>query len=85
MEGTIVNYRSSMHRQRENYVVVVVKGVDSLKKASELTGKKAVWTSPAKKEIKGVVKGSHGNKGAVKIHFEKGLPGQSIGGKVKIE
>ena len=27
----------------------------------------------------------HGNKGAVRVKFEKGLPGQAISTKVKIE
>jgi len=56
-----------------------------IKKANALIGKKVVWSSPAKKEIKGLVKSAHGCKGALRVLFEKGMPGQSIGQKVKIE
>ncbi|MBI4738709.1 50S ribosomal protein L35ae [Candidatus Woesearchaeota archaeon] len=85
MEGTIVNYRSSVHCQVQNQMVVVVKGADSKKKALELVGKKVVWVSPAKKEIKGEVRSAHGNSGALRVLFETGMPGQAVGQKVKIQ
>ncbi|MBI5398293.1 50S ribosomal protein L35ae [Candidatus Woesearchaeota archaeon] len=85
MEGTIVNYRSSVHSQVQNQMVVVVKGVDSKKKASELVGKKVVWASPAKKMIAGEVRSAHGNSGALRVLFATGMPGQAVGQKVKIE
>ena len=34
---------------------------------------------------KGVIKTTHGNKGCLRVHFEKGMPGQSLGTKVRIE
>ena len=85
MEATIVNYRSGRHTQKDNQMVIVVEGVDSKDKAAKLVGKNVVWTSPAKKEIKGEIRAAHGNKGAVRVLFEKGMPGQSISNKVKIE
>ena len=57
----------------------------SREKAKLLIGKKITWTSPAKREIKGEIKTTHGNNGCLRVHFEKGMPGQSIGTKVKIE
>jgi large subunit ribosomal protein L35Ae len=83
MEGTIVNYRMSRHRQTENQMVVVVAGVDSKEKAEKLVGKKVAW-STGKRELTGTITKAHGNSGALKVHFETGMPGQAIGKKVKI-
>ena len=65
-------------------MVVVVKGVDSKEKTKELIGKKVVWKSPAGKELIGAITQPHGNKGALRVLFETGMPGQSIGQKVDI-
>ena len=51
----------------------------------EFVGKEVVWKSPAGKEIKGKVSGVHGNKGVVRVIFEKGLPGQAIATEVEIK
>ena len=48
-------------------------------------GKGEVWKSAEGKEINGKVASAHGNKGALRVIFEKGLPGQSVGQKVIIE
>ena len=85
MEGTIVNFRSSRHRQKDNQMVVLVNGVSDKEKAKGLIGKTVVWTTPSGKEIKGKVRSFHGNKGAVRVLFEKGMPGQAFGTKVRIE
>ncbi len=85
MEGTIANFRSARHHQKGNQMVVVVEGVDTKEKAEKLVGKTATWTSPSKKEIKGKITAAHGNKGAVRVLFEKGMPGQSISAKIMIE
>lgn len=85
MDGVIVNFRRSRKRQTTNQMVIQVKGSDSKDKAAKLVGKTVVWTSPGKKELKGKVSAAHGNKGAVRAIFETGMPGQSIGEKVKIE
>jgi large subunit ribosomal protein L35Ae len=84
MEGTIVNFRTARHHQKDNQMVVVAKDV-SKEKAKGLIGKTVVWTSPAGKEIKGKISALHGSKGAVRVLFEKGMPGQAVGAKVKIE
>jgi len=85
MNGVVVNYRSSKHRQKDNYMVVLPENCDSKAKAEKLIGKAVVWTSPAKKEITGKITNVHGIKGAVKVLFEKGMPGQAVGSKVRIE
>ncbi len=66
-------------------MVVLVAGSKSKKDLPKFIGKKVTWTSPAGKKIIGKVAQTHGNKGALRVIFEKGMPGQSIGQKVKIE
>ena len=85
MEGIINNFRRGMHTQKPNHIIVYLDGVDNKEKASKLVGNGAVWKSPAGKEINGKVASAHGNKGALRVIFEKGLPGQSVGQKVIIE
>ena len=65
----------------------VVPGVDKKDKAAPLLGKSATWIAPGKQktQIKGKISATHGNKGALRVIFEKGLPGQSLGQEVKIE
>jgi len=84
MEGVIVNFRMGRHHQTDNQMIITAKDV-SKEKAKDLVGKTVVWTSPAGKEIKGKVSALHGRKGAVRAIFEKGMPGQAVGSKVRIE
>lgn len=85
MEGTVSNFRGARHHQTGNQMVIIVKGITTKEKAKSLVGKAVVWKSPANKEIKGRISAPHGNKGAVRAIFERGMPGQSVGEKVKIE
>jgi len=84
MEGTIINFRRGRHTQVTNQMIITVKGVDKKEKAAELVGKAVSWKSPAGKELKGAVRAAHGNKGALRVLFETGMPGQAIGQKVNI-
>ncbi len=85
MEGTIVNFRGGRHTQYNNHMIISVKGVEDIKKAQEIAGKKVIWTNEKGNAITGKIASAHGNSGAVRAIFEKGMPGQSIGKKVKIE
>jgi len=85
MEATIVNYKAGRHNQTTNQMIIVVNSADSKEKAQKFIGKKVIWASPANKEIKGEIRATHGNKGALRVLFETGMPGQSVGSKVKIE
>ena len=85
MEGVIKNFRRSRTRQKTNHMIVYLDDIASREKASGLVGKGVVWKSPVGKEINGKVASAHGNKGAVRVIFEKGLPGQSISTKVDIK
>ena len=85
MEGVINNFRRSRTRQKTNHMIVYLNDISNREKASGLVGKEVVWKSPAGKEINGKVASAHGNKGAVRVIFEKGLPGQSLGTKVEVK
>ena len=84
MQGTIVNFKGGRHTQITNQMIIVVDSVKNKEEAAKLVGKKVVWKSPANKEIKGEVRSAHGNKGALRVLFETGMPGQSIANKVDI-
>jgi large subunit ribosomal protein L35Ae len=85
MEATIVNYKAGRHTQVTNQMIIVVNSVDTREKAQKFVGKTVVWASPADKKIKGEIRSAHGNKGAMRVLFETGMPGQAISSKVKIE
>lgn len=84
MEGIIVNFRGGRHTQYNSQMIVQVAGVDNREKAKGLIGKVIVWSSPAKNEIRGKITQEHGTNGALRVKFEKGMPGQSVGQKVII-
>ena len=85
MKAIIVNYRIGRHTQKPNHIILDVDGVNSREKAESLIGKEIVWKSTSGKEIKGKISSAHGNKGNVRVIFEKGLPGQALGTSIKVE
>lgn len=85
MEGVVKNFKRARHHQTTNQMIVVIRGIEKKDKAKELVGKRVVWKSPAGKEINGEIRSYHGNKGAVRVLFETGMPGQAIGSKVEIK
>lgn len=85
MEGTIVNYRGSRRVKKGNHMIVHISSIDTKEKASKLVGKKVEWKTSAGKVLSGKIASVHGNSGALRVIFETGMPGQSIGTKVMIE
>lgn len=85
MEGTIVHFRGSRRVKRTNQMILQVPGVDNKEKATKLIGKKVVWKTSAGKQLTGQITNIHGNSGALRVRFDTGMPGQSIGQKVVIE
>ena len=85
MEGVIANFRRGRHRQVTNQMIVKPAGVDKKEDAVKLIGKTVSWKSPAGKEMKGKVTKEHGRNGSVRVLFETGMPGQSLGTKVSIQ
>lgn len=85
MQATIVNYRQGKHTQKDSHMVLSVQGVTSKADAAKLVGKSVVYKTQTGKEIKGTISSSHGNSGAVRAVFEKGMPGQSLSARVDIQ
>ena len=87
MKGVIVNFRRGRHHQTDNQMVVKVAGYESKDKAASLVGKNVSWVAPGKGKttIKGKISAIHGNSGAVRVLFERGMPGQSIGQSVELQ
>ncbi len=85
MEGLIANFRGGKHTKYDNHMIIQINGVENRENAAKLIGKKVVWESPAGKKINGKISNVHGNSGCVRAIFEKGMPGQSISNKVKVE
>lgn len=84
MEGLISNFCRNRHTASSNQMVVIVKDVTDKEAASKLVGKKVTYDT-GKKKITGEIRSSHGNKGALRVLFETGMPGQAIGAKVSIQ
>ena len=85
MNARIVNFRQSRTCVSGNQMIITIEGVQKREEAVKLVGKSAVWKSPAGKELKGVVKSAHGNSGAVRVHFETGMPGQAVGTPIELK
>ncbi len=84
MKLKISAFRGSHRTQNPRQIIAVSDAIDSREKAEELKGKKAVWETSSGKKIEGEVSGPHGNKGAVRIRFHKGLPGQALGTEIEV-
>lgn len=67
------------------HMILTVPEVDTREKAEKLVGKKVIFKTQTGNEIVGKIASAHGNTGAIRAIFERGLPGQSVGQKVKIE
>ncbi|MBS3117372.1 50S ribosomal protein L35ae [Candidatus Woesearchaeota archaeon] len=84
MKATVVGFRGSHKTQDTSQMILFVDGVNSKESASSLIDKMVVWTTPGGKKIEGKVIRIHGNSGAIRARFERGLPGQSIGTTVEV-
>ena len=85
MEGIINNYRRNRSSQNTKHMVISVSNIDTKEKAEKLVGKKVTFKTETGKPILGEVKSTHGNKGCIRVVFERGIPGQGLGQKVVIE
>ena len=85
VNGKVLQFRRGRHTIKEKHFLIEVEGSKDKVGATKLVGKEVIWKSPAGKEIKGKISGSHGNKGVVRAIFEKGLPGQAVTTKVEVK
>lgn len=73
-------------RHHVNSKQMILKVADNVEGAETFISKIVTWTSPSGKEIKGKISALHGKNGNVRAIFsDKGLPGQSLGQKIKVE
>ncbi|MEW5896612.1 MAG: 50S ribosomal protein L35ae [Nanoarchaeota archaeon] len=86
MEATVAHFRRGKNHQ--NTKQAILKIADSAEEAQKYIGKTVVWTSAGKNKtrITGKISALHGRSGSVRAMFsDKGLPGQALGQKVKVE
>ena len=86
MKARIASYRRSRRTQYGNQMIVESADVTSKEAAEKLVGKKVTWTIDGKNKttIAGEVRAAHGGKGALRVLFERGMPGQALGSEVTI-
>ena len=84
MTGTIVNYRRSLHIQHTKHILIKFDGYNNDKEAAKLIGREVVWETKSGKLLRGKIVKTHGKKGVVRAIFNKGLPGEALGTKLKI-
>ncbi len=80
MKAIITSYRRGRRTQYNNQMIIMP---EDSSKSKELIGKKVIYKTKTK-EIVGKVASTHGNKGALRVIFEKGMPGQSLYKEVTI-
>ena len=85
MKGYIKNFKRGRHTQTTNQMIVYPEELKGKEEATKLVEKTVTWTSPGGNEIKGKVRSAHGTKGAIRVLFERGMPGQAIGTPVEIQ
>ena len=81
--GRIMNYRIGIRTQMSRECLIQFTDVVSAAQAGQLMGQKVVWKGENKKFI-GKIVGFHGKKGAVRVKFKKGVPGQALGTTVEL-
>ena len=84
MKGVVKNYRRGRHTVNERQLVIEIEGIHSRPKAFSMVGSRVQWKTKAGKPFNGKIVSAHGNNGAVRALFRKGLPGQCIGQKVEV-
>ncbi len=85
MKGIILSFRRGRHHQYNNQMIILPNGVNNREEAQKLIGKEVIFKTQTGKEIKGKISAAHGNKGAVRVVFEKGMPGQALNQEVEFK
>ena len=85
MQGIISNFRRGRRTYTPRHFIIIIDGIEDRKSAKALVGKNVSWKSSSGKIINGKIAAAHGNSGAVRVIFERGLPGQAVSGKVEIK
>lgn len=82
VEGVILNYRIGRKTQRLRECLIRPLNLNE-KEAGALIGWWVGWPAERPK-VKGKVLSLHGRRGVLRVRFERGVPGQALGSKVKI-
>jgi len=85
MKGVISNFRIGRHTQTCNHMIVHVENVKNKEQATALLNKTVVYKTEGGKEIKGKIASAHGRNGAVRVIFERGMPGQALSQQVTVQ
>jgi large subunit ribosomal protein L35Ae len=87
VKGKVVQFRMGKRTYKPRHFLIEVPEIDSREKAKKIIGNEVEWKSPGKtpKVISGKIASAHGNKGVLRVIFEKGLPGQAIGTEVEVK
>lgn len=78
MKGKVIQFRRGAQKYKPRHFLIQPEGITSKKEAEKLKGKTVEWKSPAGRIINGIVSETHGNKGLLRVIFDKGLPGQAV-------
>ena len=83
----MVHFRGSRDIKTGNHIILQIDSFETRDKAKSLVGKKVTWSVAGKKKtvISGKIAAAHGNSGAVRAIFERGLPGQALGSVAVVE
>jgi large subunit ribosomal protein L35Ae len=65
------------------WCLIQINGENSVSKAGQLVGRKMILKF-GKNSFVGKIMGLHGKKGVVKVKFQRGVPGDAIGSRVKL-
>ncbi len=85
MKAKVLNFRQGRNTQKTNQLLLSVKDVDNRSTASSLIGKKIFWKTKSGKIIAGKISAAHGNNGALRARFSKGISGEVIGKELEIQ
>lgn len=85
MKGKVVQFQRGRQSYTPRHFLIEIDGITKRSEAEKMTGKTVEWKSPGGKVITGKISVPHGNKGLVRVIFEKGLPGQAITTEVDIK
>ncbi len=81
-EGLIINYRIGGKTQYPKQCLIKVLGAEP-SEAKRMIGLKVCWPVNDPK-ICGKIVAVHGRKGVLRVKFNRGVPGQALGSRVKI-
>lgn len=84
-----VSHRRGLRRIRHTQSLIKINNVVSKEQAINYIGNvvvsKRVNDDKTLREVEGVVLGTHGNKGLVRVKFERNMPAKSIGTQVEVK